>query len=526
MSRFKRAFHNAVSSWAVLGTATAHTLVSVPLALHYLSKERFALWALMSSISAYMSLIDLGMSGSVSRLLIDHKDERLKSNYGSLIQTGWLVLTLQGLLLLVCSFGLAPFLATALDIPSGLESDFIALMRWQGVTMALNFTKGILAHILYAHQRSDLNNYVQVASLVASLGSMWWLFHAGYGVFSLVWAGLVAASVIAVGHWVACWLLKLFPAPGCWGRPSSEAFRELFVFGKDLFLVSVGGMLLQASQTLIITRRLGLELAAVWAVGTKAYSLVVQLIWRTSDSAGPGFGEMLARREETALLNRYRMVVMLSASLAAFCAVSYVLCNSPFVTIWTAGKNNIVWNPGYDLLLGACLIVSTVVHSHTCFIGITKRLHFLRYIFFIEGLVFILTALLVARRWQLFGIISASLLCSIVFTGIYTTFRIMRFFHLSLRDVAWEWFIPMRAFLWRATIVGLALWYITYSFSPLVRLLVHAMFSATLVLLLLARYGVPTSFQEELLRRAPLRATRVLGWLFGSSRCVPQPKLT
>lgn len=524
MSRFKRAFHGAISSWIVLGVATVNTLASVPLALHYLSKERFALWALMSSISGYLGLIDLGMSGSVARLLIDHKDDRLKSHYGSLIQTGWLVLTVQGLLLLVISFALAPFLATALGIPGDLESEFISLMRLQGVTLTLNFARGILGHILYAHQRSDLNNYVQVASIVVNLGCMWFLFHAGHGVFSLVWAGLVASSLIAIGHWAACWRLRLFPAPGCWGRPTWQAFRELFLFGKDLFLVSVGGLLLQASQTLIITRRLGLELAAVWAVGTKAYSLVIQLIWRTTDATGPGFGEMLTRREETALLNRYRMVVMLSASFGGFCVVSYVLCNSPFVTVWTGGK--IVWHPAYDLLLGACLLVSTLVHSHINFIGISKRLYFLRYISFIEGLVFVTIALLVARQGQLFGIILASLLCSIAITGTYTTFRIMDFFHVSFKEVVWEWVIPLRSFLWRAIIVGLVLWYGSYSFPPVARLLLHAGVSATLMLFLLARYGVPASFQEELLRRAPLRAGKALSWLFGGTKYVAQAKLT
>jgi O-antigen/teichoic acid export membrane protein len=316
----------------------------------------------------------------------------------------------------------------------------------------------------------------------------------------------------------------LFPASGCWGRPSWQAFRELFLFGKDLFLVSVGGMLLQASQTLIITRRLGLELAAVWAVGTKAYSLVVQLIWRTTDAAGPGFGEMLTRREETVLLNRYRMVVMLSASLAGFCAVTYVLCNSPFVMVWTGGK--IVWHPVYDLLLGACLIVSTVVHSHTCFIGISKRLHFLRYISFIEGLVFVTIALLVAREGQLFGIILTSLICSVALSGTYTTVRIMQFFHLSFKEVVWEWLLPMESFLWRAAIVGLAVWYGTYSLPPLTRVILHAGVSATLMLFLLARYGVPASFQEELLRRAPLRTVRALSWLFGATKYLAQAKLT
>jgi O-antigen/teichoic acid export membrane protein len=519
MSRFKRAFHNALSSWLALGVATCYTLASVPLALHYLSKERFALWALMSSISGYLNLIDLGMSGSVARLLIDHKDDRTRSNYGSLIQTGWLVLAVQGLILLVVCFGLAPVLAVLLDIPADLKSEFIALMRWQGVTLAVNFMTRIFSHILYAHQRGDLNNYAQSGSVVVSIVSLWYLFHSGHGVFSLVWSGLLATSITALWLSITCWKLHHFPLRGCWGRPSWPYFRELFLFGKDLFLIALGSQLIQASQTLIITRCLGLGLAAVWAIGTKAYSLVLQLIWRTSDASMPGFGEMISRREEAALLTRYRMVATLSASFSAFCAIGYVLCNSSFVTLWTGGK--ITWQPINDILLGSCLVVTTVAHVHTGFIGMTKQLHFLRYIFFVEGIVFVATAIIVAHHGQIYPIILCSLVCSILFTGLYTTFRVWRFFHLSIRQVAWDWLSPMRSFLLRAVPVAVLAWWATRTMLPLPRFLLHAGLSSTLVLWLLTRYGVSRSFQEELLIRSPKPTRRVLRWLLPSTARVP-----
>src|SRR5579872_6699781 len=91
MSRFRRIVHGVVSGYASLVAATVYALASIPLALHYLSKEQFGLWALMSTIGGYLSLVDFGMSGSVARLLIDHKDDRQGGTYGSLIQTGALV---------------------------------------------------------------------------------------------------------------------------------------------------------------------------------------------------------------------------------------------------------------------------------------------------------------------------------------------------------------------------------------------------------------------------------------------------
>ena len=64
MSRFRRLIHSVLSGYATLGVSTVYALASIPLALHYLSKERFALWVLMSSIGNYLSLVDLGMAGS------------------------------------------------------------------------------------------------------------------------------------------------------------------------------------------------------------------------------------------------------------------------------------------------------------------------------------------------------------------------------------------------------------------------------------------------------------------------------
>src|SRR6267154_70133 len=107
MSRFRRMAHNVASSYVSLIAASLFSLATVPVALHYLGAQsgRFALWLLMSTITGYLSLIDLGMSGSVARLLVDYKDRRDDGEYGSLIKTGWLVLLVQAVIILVAGIG-------------------------------------------------------------------------------------------------------------------------------------------------------------------------------------------------------------------------------------------------------------------------------------------------------------------------------------------------------------------------------------------------------------------------------------
>jgi O-antigen/teichoic acid export membrane protein len=511
MSRLRRAFQNAASGYVALGAGTVFSLASVPLALHNLSKERFALWALMASISSYLNLIDLGMSASVARLLIDRKDDDSDSGYGSFIQTGFLVLLVQGVLLFVTCFAIAPLLAVLLHIEPELQSEFIELTRWQGAVVAVSFWGRIFSHLLYAHQRLDMGNYAQVFGLGLNLVLLWIFFRAGYGVFSLVWALMLGSGAAVLLTVLACWKLHLFPARGRWGRPSWQFFKELFSFGTDLFLMAVGSQLILFSQTMIITRRLGLAPAALWAVGTKTYNLLLQLIWRTTDASLPGLSEMMVRHEDARLLHRYQMVVTSGASLAAFCAVACATSNSPFVTVWTAGKFS--WPYINDLLLAGCLLVGALSHCHTWFIGITKQIRLMPYVYFAEGIVFVVSALALVREGQLRTVIALSLICNLVFTGCYGVFRVARFFQVPFGEVAWRWLVPTWRFLWRLGLFAALVCWLTQGLAPTARLLIHATTCGTMGLLLLVRYGLPAAFQTELLGRLPPTLARPFRWI-------------
>ena len=101
MSRFKNLGRSLVSGYLALGANVLYTLASVPLALHYLSRAEFGLWALTAQIAGFISLIDLGMGSSIARILIDHKDQRETGQYGGAIKTGALVGAVQGAIVLV-----------------------------------------------------------------------------------------------------------------------------------------------------------------------------------------------------------------------------------------------------------------------------------------------------------------------------------------------------------------------------------------------------------------------------------------
>jgi O-antigen/teichoic acid export membrane protein len=298
--------------------------------------------------------------------------------------------------------------------------------------------------------------------------------------------------------------LKLLPDARHWGRVSRHHFSEMFNYGKDVFLVSVGTQLIMTSQILVITSTLGEASAAVWGVGLRVYNLLNQLIWRPFDMSGSAFAEMLARGERVRLRDRYRSLATFTFSLAGWTAVSFALCNSLFVTLWTHGK--IQWPVLNDWLLAVWMVLSAVVHCHNSFVLLTKRVGVMRYVFFMEGVVFVGGSFLVARWGGLAAIITCSILCSTAFSGAYGIWRVGRFFEISYGEVAIGWMRPMgTALLLYLPVAGLT-WWLMGSASTVIQFAGHAVLAGSLGVYLFLRFGIPGSFQNELLGRIPAKA--------------------
>jgi O-antigen/teichoic acid export membrane protein len=517
MSRFRRIVHSVASGYAVLAATAFYSLASVPLALHYLSPELFGLWTLMAAITSYLSLIDLGMSSSIARLLIDHKDDQSKGVYGSLIKTGALVLTVQGAIIFLVGFFGAPWLADWLHIEPNLRLEFIQILRWQCAGLAFSFTMRIGSHLLYAHQRIDVANYSQIGMFLVNFVLLWVFFHEKSGVFSLVWAGLISSFLSVVVIFVACVKLKLFPAPDAWGRISWRHFKEVFRYGSDLFVLSIGVQMIMMSQSMIVTRTLGLAMAAEWNVGTKMFTLLSQLTWSIVRTSVPTLSEMIVRKEQTRVRERYQDIFILSLSLSGFAAVSLAMCNSLFVPFFSHHKFS--WPVTNDLLLGILLVISTAQACHNNFVILTKKIDWLRYVYFVEGMVFVCLALWLAPVGGLPAIISSSIFCTMLFSGLYGLRRMSKYLDLSLWEIGVRWLQPMSWLLLFLAPLAAAIWFATGKLeNSLDRLMIHVIFCGVIGTPLFLRFGLTKRIQSELLARLPQPISPILRRVFAISK--------
>jgi O-antigen/teichoic acid export membrane protein len=276
-------------------------------------------------------------------------------------------------------------------------------------------------------------NYSQIAQLIIGFVVQWIAFHLGWGLYSLLISALAGSVTGFVINLVSVLQLKLLPARGCWGQPSRVVFFELFAFASDMFLTAVGLQLLNASQLVVISRTLGLSAAAVWAVANKAYPVAFQGVSRIFDFSGTALGELHIRGERDKLRRRYSDVLVLTASAAIFAGATMAVCNTSFMIIWTKGE--IAWPRQNDVLLGLLLALTCVTRCSIGLSGYLKNIGAMRWIYFLEGVSFFVTSLLIAPHLGMTGILSVAILANVVWSGGYGFRRTAYLLEITTRQV-------------------------------------------------------------------------------------------
>jgi len=437
VTRFRQFAQGLGSSWLASAATVAYSLLSVPIALRYLSVEEFGLFVLLVQIAAYFTLIEIGMSAATARILIDHKDHRNGEAYGSFILTGLLVFGIQGLTVLTIGILAAPWIITLVGVPGALADVATLLLRWLALTLALSLAFRVYGSVLYANKRLDLIHGFMGANMLFGLVLLAAILHAGGGLEGLRWLFLAQATVAILLPILACHKLGLLPKRGHWGRPSMGRFRELFGFGKDIFLVNVGNQVLEASQLIIVTRTMGLTAAAIWSVSTKLFTLVYQLVTKIEGTAIVFFSEMMVRGEKDKLAARFRQIYQLTASVAVVALATIVAINAPFVSVWASPS--LAWPIPLSALFAVAVALNALTRCNGDLIIHTKQIASFRYVYFLEASIFVILSLWLSTKFGFYGILGASIACLLVFRATYTTWRMARYFHLPARTFWWTW---------------------------------------------------------------------------------------
>ncbi len=372
-----------IASYGALASGVIYSLASIPLVLRHVPLAEFGMWTLALQLAGYWMYLDCGISLGLVRLLVDAKNDRSDGRYDSLFRTAGTVSFAAALGIVLGCLASGHVVSRMMDVEGGHVRLFALLYGAAGLTLAVRMLERPYGAALLAHQKMALLAWAEVVNMALTLGLLWIGLRLGWGIASLPMAMLGGALwVLAYSAWQAR-VQGVLPQRRAVAWIAIPALKDLWVLGRELLCFGLGTQFKSTVASLAVGRWLGLESVAVWSVCSKAFTLIQQFTGKFFDVAVYPLMDIWATHQTALARARLEQIVLAAAAMGGFFAWNWAILNSWFVQLWTQGS--VRWEGVNDLLLAACVAVSTVHRCFTSFCGVTKVFSGVRWVPWIEG---------------------------------------------------------------------------------------------------------------------------------------------
>lgn len=270
MRLFRR---NVILIYGVYAATLASGLVVTPIIVGALGTEQFGIWALISSILAFIGLLDLGIGPSVIRFAAEQRGREARHETSRLTSTAFAIYAVLALVATLLGVVLAWALPLVVEISDQHVRAAQVAVVISVATFVLRFPVGLFTHLLAGQQRYDLLN---IGNLLGALAYV----VLAVAVLDFLDGGLVALAVVSV----VVTAVRLF-VPLLWLRRELPELRvrrslvtrdqakELLSFSSRNLLIQVASKVVFSTDVIVVGIIFGSVAAGVYGVPAKLFAL-------------------------------------------------------------------------------------------------------------------------------------------------------------------------------------------------------------------------------------------------------------
>ena len=326
------------------------------------------------------------------------------------------VLTLQAALILGVGLASADAILHWFNIPPSLLVEARRLWLTVLVLYTAGFPLRLLPAILGAQNRYDCYLLATAFGAIIWLAVFYTCLHLGFGsqAYAFALGVQMVANFILTGASVAYgpnrFRISLQNIP--WHHA-----RELFGFSSAVFLCGIAIQVAFMSQSLIITKILGLGAVAGFTVCSKVPMQLMQLIWRPFDAFSARWQIFWAKAETGILGVEFVRMLRVTIGLAMLTATFSLAMNRWFVFVF--GKQSLYQGKAFDFFFTLFIVAQVWAHCLSlCFI-LAKRMKGYALIVILDTAVGIIVAILGTKFFGLVGYIAFTALYGLVGLGFW-----------------------------------------------------------------------------------------------------------
>ena len=327
--------NNIIANFSGKAWASAFSLAFVPVYIKLMGVEVYGLLGVFMSLGAILSLLDLGLSATLSREL-----SRLSAVEDSGRESRNLVRTFEtvywgiGILIGIVVVALAPLIAKYWINSGGIDGETVErTLMIMGMSIAIQWPGSIYSGGLMGLQRQVVLNIIRsVMVMVQHAGAVLVLVFVSPSILSFfLWQSFVGLlSTIAL----AVWLWKSLPQSVHQAEFDKGLLIKGWRFATGITGISLVTILLTQLDKIILSKMLTLEMFAYYMLAFNVANALHNLVTPISSALFPKFTQIVALGEKAKLAILYHQGCQLLSVLVLPAAITIAIFSKEILTLW------------------------------------------------------------------------------------------------------------------------------------------------------------------------------------------------
>lgn len=242
--------------------------VLTPYVIGKLGPNMYGIWVIISVLTGYFGLTDLGIGYSFQKFVAEYYAQRDLDSINKIVNSGFVFYTLLGTLLLAAAFIFVDPLFKLLDIPNTLAAESRVVFLVATLNLAMANLISVFASIMTGLQHIDLVKKIELSLLLGRVVLYVLVLEQGFGIMGLILSETCLLLFSAALNYF--FLIRFFPEVRIqpW-RLDFRLFRKLLDFGGKLQISRLSELVNFQFDRIIVSKFVGLEYVVFADVGGK-----------------------------------------------------------------------------------------------------------------------------------------------------------------------------------------------------------------------------------------------------------------
>ena len=431
-------------NWLAMATSMLLGFFLSPFVVHHLGDSSYGVWTVVVSIASYMTLLDLGLRGAVTRyvsrayVLNQHEEASSAVSAGLLLRIGI------SAVVLAVSFVISRIAPSIFHVPA----DLATAARWAilitGFNVCVSLTCGVFGGVLVGLHHFDVVSSITMAQTATRAICILWLLSHGHGIVALALCELTA---VVLGNSAIVWrCFRKYPQLRVrFGKPDKAMVRELVLYGVWAAVLNLGQQLIYYSDNLVIAGFLSAAAVTTYAIGGN----LVEYLRGVISSMTSTFTPLASSLEASGGEDRLRRL-LIQGTRAAFCValpieIAFLLRGSTFIGLWMGPQYAAVSGHVLQILVVAQIFLNGS-HTPTAILYGTSKHRINALWILAEAVANLVLSVILVRRMGVIGVAWGTLIPSAAVALFLRPQFVCREIKLPFGELFWQgWIRPVLA---------------------------------------------------------------------------------